>query len=76
MPRTPTRSIPAPPVALTRLRTPQSARARVAIGPFAAEVHIEVTPLGLMAAGALVSAILLSVVPIIRAASTEAPPPA
>jgi hypothetical protein len=73
MPRSPTLASPPADTPLALLARPQSARARIAIGPFAAEAQVEVTPIGLLAAGALVSAILLSVVPIVRAATTRHP---
>jgi hypothetical protein len=50
----------------------QTARARIALGRFAMEAEVAVSPAGLIAIGALVSGILLSVVPIIRA--SKAPP--
>ncbi len=47
-----------------------NARARIALGRFEAEA--EIGPAGILAAGALVSAILLSVVPIVRVARAHA----
>ncbi len=44
----------------------QTARARIALGR--SEAEAEIGPVGILAVGALVSAILLSVVPIVRAA--------
>jgi hypothetical protein len=52
----------------------QTARARVALGRFEAEAEVTVTPAGLVAIGALVSGILLAVVPIVRAARKPRPP--
>ncbi len=53
----------------------QTARARVALGPFEAEAELSVSAAGILATGALVSAILLSVVPIVRAARARATVP-
>ena len=44
------------------------------LGPLQADVDIDVTPTGLVAIGALVSAILLSVVPIVYVATRKLPP--
>jgi len=44
------------------------------LGPLQADVDIDVTPAGLLAIGALVSAILLSVVPIVYVATRKLPP--
>jgi hypothetical protein len=62
---------PAPPTALA---APQVARAGFRWGPFSTAASVEVTPIGLLAAGGLVSLILLSIVPIIRAARGPRPP--
>ena len=57
------------------LATPQAARAVIRIGDrIVMESEVRVTPLGLLAIGGLVAAILLSVPPIIRA-STRRPKP-
>jgi hypothetical protein len=49
------------------LTTPQVARARMRAGSgFEAEASVTMTPVGLLAIGGLVGAILLSVVPIVR----------
>lgn len=51
------------------LTAPQSARATLRAGDrFVMEAEVGATPLGLLAVGGLVAAILLSVPPIIRAA--------
>ena len=56
---------PAPPA----LAAPQSARATLRAGDrFVMEAEVRATPLGLLAVGGLVAAILLSVPPILRAA--------
>jgi hypothetical protein len=47
---------------------PQTATARFDAGPVHASASVSVTPAGLVAIGALVAAVLLSVPPIIRAA--------
>lgn len=60
------------------LLAPQSARASLRFGDrFAMEADVRATPLGLLAIGGLVAAILLSVPPIIRAsrAARALPPP-
>lgn len=64
------------------LSAPQSARFRAAAGRYSIDTGVQVTPLGLFAIGALVSAILLSVPPIVRASrrprserGTGPPPP-
>ena len=58
------------------LRSPQTARARARFGMrAAAELEVVVTPVGLLAIGGLVSAILLSVPPIVRAARSAPPLP-
>ena len=61
------------------LTTPQTARASLRAGDrFVMESEVSVTPLGLLAIGGLVAAILLSVPPIIRASTRAAkalPPP-
>ena len=50
------------------LTEPQTARARMRAGSgFEAEASVTVSPVGLLAVGGLVAAILLSVVPIVRA---------
>jgi len=46
-----------------------TARASIRLGRFKAKVELDVTPAGLLAVGGLVSAILLSVVPIVAAAT-------
>jgi len=51
------------------LATPQTARARLRAGPVRLDVKVAISPLGLLAIGGLVAAILLSVPPIIRAAA-------
>jgi hypothetical protein len=57
------------------LSAPQTARARMRAGSgFEAEASVTVTPMGLLAVGGLVGAILISVVPIVRAARRRAPP--
>jgi hypothetical protein len=62
--------LPAPPAALSQ---PQSARAVLRAGDrFAMEAEVQVTPLGLLAIGGLIAAILLSVPPIIGAAGRAA----
>ena len=50
------------------------ARASVRFGSFQAHVELDVTPRGLLAVGGLVSVILLSVVPIVVAATRKVPP--
>jgi hypothetical protein len=61
------------------LATPQSAHATLRAGAsFVMEAEVRATPLGLLAVGGLVAAILLSVPPIIRASARAAralPPP-
>ncbi|UZK65507.1 VOC family protein [Sphingomonas sp. M1-B02] len=61
------------------LATPQTARASIRAGDrVVLESEVSVTPLGLLAIGGLVAAILLSVPPIVRASSraaTKLPPP-
>lgn len=61
------------------LATPQTARATIRLGErFVMESEVRVTPLGLVAIGGLVAAILLSVPPIVRASADAAralPPP-
>lgn len=55
------------------LTAPQSARATLRAGErFAMEAEVRATPLGLLAVGGLVAAILLSVPPIIRAGARAA----
>lgn len=58
------------------LLTPQSARASFRAGGFVMEAEARATPLGLLAIGGMVAAILLSVPPILRAARTERQLPA
>ena len=54
---------------LSPLSVPQTSRAAIRIGQRAVlEAEVVVTPLGLLAIGGLVAAILLSVAPVIRAA--------
>jgi len=56
------------------LTAPQTARARMRAGAgFEAEASVTVTPAGLLAIGGLVGAILLSVVPIVRASRRRRP---
>jgi hypothetical protein len=50
------------------------ASARFKAGPLEAEAEVDITPAGLVAIGTLVSMILLSVAPIIRAANRKVPP--
>ena len=58
------------------LTEPQTARARLRAGKgFEAEAVVTVTPAGLLAIGALVAAILLSVPSIVRAARKQVAPP-
>ncbi|HMI21132.1 MAG TPA: hypothetical protein VK533_16485 [Sphingomonas sp.] len=58
------------------LTEPQTARARMRAGSgFEAEAMVTVSPVGLLAIGGLVAAILLSVVPIVRASRQRIPPP-
>jgi len=58
---------------LSPLSTVQSARAALRFGNrVSLDAEVSVTPLGLLAIGALVSAILLSVPPIVRAAGKAA----
>jgi len=58
---------------LSPLSTAQSARAALRFGNrVSLDAEIKVTPLGLLAIGGLVSAILLSVPPIVRAAGKAA----
>jgi hypothetical protein len=60
------------------LATPQTARATIRLGErFVMESEVRFTPLGLLAVGGLVAAILLSVPPIVRAqrAGKALPPP-
>ncbi|WP_404335757.1 hypothetical protein AB2M62_17200 [Sphingomonas sp. MMS12-HWE2-04] len=58
------------------LIAPQTARATLRAGSFVMESEVRATPLGLLAVGGLVAAILLSVPPIVRAArGTRALPP-
>lgn len=51
-----------------------SARASLKVRSFEANLEVDVTPRGLVAIGFLVSAILLSVVPIVVAATRKLPP--
>lgn len=51
------------------LATPQTATAQLRAGRTAARIRVRVTPAGLLAIGGLVAAILLSIPPIIRAAT-------
>ena len=57
------------------LATPQTARTRLRAGRARFDVKVAVSPIGLLAIGGLVAAILLSVRPIIPAAA-DAPRPA
>jgi hypothetical protein len=57
------------------LTEPQTARARMRAGSgFAAEASVTLSPVGLLAVGGLVAAILLSVVPIVRASRQRISP--
>jgi hypothetical protein len=56
------------------LAAPQTARFRARAGRFEVDTGVQVTPLGLLAIGGLVSAILLSVPPIVRAAGNARRP--
>jgi hypothetical protein len=49
-------------------------KASMRLGPLEADVNVDVTTKGLLAIGGLVSAILLSVVPIVYAATRKVPP--
>jgi hypothetical protein len=49
-------------------------KASVKLGTFEADVDVDVTTKGLLAIGGLVSAILLSVVPIVYVATRKVPP--
>lgn len=60
------------PVTAHPLVTPQTARATLRAGGFMMEAEVRATPLGLIAVGGLVAAILLSVPPIIRAGGQAA----
>lgn len=53
------------------LFTPQTARATFRAGRFVMEAEARATPLGLLAIGGMVAAILLSVPPILRAARAD-----
>jgi len=56
------------------LTAPQTARASMRAGSgFEAEASVTVSPAGLLAMGGLVAAILLSVVPIVRASRRRVP---
>ena len=58
------------------LTEPQTARARMRAGSkFEAEAMVSISPVGLLAIGGLVAAILLSVVPIVRASRQRIAPP-
>jgi hypothetical protein len=58
------------------LSEPQTARARMRAGSgFEAEAMVSISPVGLLAIGGLVAAILLSVVPIVRASRQRIAPP-
>ena len=50
------------------------ARASLKVGSLEADMEVEVTPKGLVAIGFLVSAILISVTPIILVARAKLPP--
>lgn len=58
---------------LAPLATPQTARTSLVGTRLRLDTEISVTPAGLLAIGALVCGILLSVPPIIRAAARAAP---
>ena len=49
------------------LLTPQTARATFRAGNFVMETEVRATPLGLLAIGGMVAAILLSIPPIVHA---------
>ena len=55
--------------AMYTMSAPQTATAHICAGRTRARLSVEVTPAGLLAIGGLVAAILLSIPPIIRAAS-------
>jgi hypothetical protein len=57
-----------------RSRGPHRARASLSVRGFEARAEVEITSGGLLAVGGLVSAILLSVTPIILAATRKLPP--
>lgn len=59
------------------LFTPQTARATLRAGGFVMEAEARATPLGLLAVGGMVAAILLSIPPIVHAkrAHRALPPP-
>lgn len=58
------------------LTEPQTARARMRAGSgFEAEASVTISPLGLLAVGGMVGAILLAVVPIVRASRQRIAPP-
>lgn len=59
------------------LAAPQAARATMRAGGFVMEAEVRATPLGLLAVGGLVAAILLSVPSIVRASRgvRALPPP-
>jgi hypothetical protein len=57
------------------LTEPQTARARMRAGRFEAEAGLTMTPAGLLAIGGMVAAILLAVVPIVRASRQRVAPP-
>ncbi len=65
--------MPPEPAAPRTAAAPQAARSRVALGAFSAEADLTVTPAGMLAFGGLVAMILLSVVPIVRAARRRPP---
>ena len=56
------------------LTEPQTARASARAGRFEAEASLTMTPVGLLAVGGLVAAVLLSVVPIVRASRRRVAP--
>jgi hypothetical protein len=59
------------------LLTPQTARATIRVGSFVMETEARATPLGLLAIGGMVAAILLSIPPIVHAKRShrQLPPP-
>ena len=59
------------------LAEPQTARATIRWGGFVMEAEARATPLGFLAVGGLVAAILLAIPPIVRAKRTRKalPPP-
>ena len=56
-----------------RRTEPHRASLKLRCGPFSSEAEVEISSRGLIAVGALVSGILLSVVPVIWVATRKAP---